>query len=365
MTAPTHIAFSSSLYLIIAGFFSFPISILHLSFCALGSLLPDIDHPLSALGRAFFFLSTPIERIWGHRTITHSLVGLAIFALIFFPLYFFSPTFFYILIFGILSHQILDQNNISGTEFFWPHHSKTVLPLNRNWRTTVGSKAEILIFLLFSISVLFLWSPSRIGYFQAIRYLIGDFETTRKEYLETCGEKKLFLKGKLKDTITQKTLSNQWEIIGVQNSKIIVWSNGKKKTVGYNDAHFYPLKTRIQQGKKIQILVQRISMKNLRINCIEKYIQKKYQYYLSGQLKISCYEDPPQKDYNPLQFSNGILHIQYATWSDLEKIKNTLCQEGYIDIQYRLSENQKVPPIVAQVEQEKKEEEINIEKYLK
>jgi len=42
----------------------------------IGSILPDIDHPKSYLGRKLPFLSKPIFHTFGHRTITHSLLFL-------------------------------------------------------------------------------------------------------------------------------------------------------------------------------------------------------------------------------------------------------------------------------------------------
>ena len=39
-----------------------------------GSLLPDIDHPQSFLGRRLKWVSKPINHLWGHRSITHSLI---------------------------------------------------------------------------------------------------------------------------------------------------------------------------------------------------------------------------------------------------------------------------------------------------
>ena len=39
----------------------------------LGSLLPDIDHPSSFLGRRLKILSKPIYKVFGHRTLTHSI----------------------------------------------------------------------------------------------------------------------------------------------------------------------------------------------------------------------------------------------------------------------------------------------------
>ena len=45
----------------------------------LGATLPDIDHPRSPIGRLFLPLSRYLNSRHGHRTLTHSLLGLGIF----------------------------------------------------------------------------------------------------------------------------------------------------------------------------------------------------------------------------------------------------------------------------------------------
>ena len=47
---------------------------------ALGSLLPDLDTAHSGLGRWAKPVSRQLERRFGHRTLTHSLIGLALLA---------------------------------------------------------------------------------------------------------------------------------------------------------------------------------------------------------------------------------------------------------------------------------------------
>jgi inner membrane protein len=85
MLAPTHSAFGVFLTLIILAVFGIQWG-LHwtIILCAiLGSILPDIDHPKSVIGRIFKFISVPLERRYEHRTITHSLIGWAIASAIF------------------------------------------------------------------------------------------------------------------------------------------------------------------------------------------------------------------------------------------------------------------------------------------
>lgn len=54
-----------------------PLDPLSLGLAAAGSLLPDIDHPKSWIGRRLKVVSVPIAMIFGHRGITHSLVAVA------------------------------------------------------------------------------------------------------------------------------------------------------------------------------------------------------------------------------------------------------------------------------------------------
>ena len=54
---------------------------------AIFGLLPDIDSHTSTIGRAFPFISKPLESRFGHRTITHSLFSLALISLLTFLLY--------------------------------------------------------------------------------------------------------------------------------------------------------------------------------------------------------------------------------------------------------------------------------------
>lgn len=44
----------------------------------LGSVLPDIDHPKSWLGRRLIIISLPLSALVGHRGVTHSMAALAL-----------------------------------------------------------------------------------------------------------------------------------------------------------------------------------------------------------------------------------------------------------------------------------------------
>jgi membrane-bound metal-dependent hydrolase YbcI (DUF457 family) len=141
MTAPTHVAFG----VMFAAFFGVD-TILAVS-CALGSLLPDIDHPQSSIGRVFYFLSIPISLRYGHRAFVHSLT-------LWLPLmivgYFFKSDLLYWLGVGAVSHCWLDTLNISGVKLLVPLSEQDCVFLPKRFRIKTASLNEIYVFLIFT-----------------------------------------------------------------------------------------------------------------------------------------------------------------------------------------------------------------------
>ena len=71
MTSGTHVAFASVLYLGGATLFGYKPDGIGWLLAAVASLGPDVDLPTSKVGRLLFWLSVPLERRFGHRTVTH------------------------------------------------------------------------------------------------------------------------------------------------------------------------------------------------------------------------------------------------------------------------------------------------------
>jgi inner membrane protein len=94
MIAGTHIAFASALHLGGAALFEYDTNLVGWVLAAGASLLPDVDLPTSKLGRVLFWLSTRLEKRFGHRTMTHSFIALIVLALLASPLLFISPLYF-------------------------------------------------------------------------------------------------------------------------------------------------------------------------------------------------------------------------------------------------------------------------------
>lgn len=140
--ASTHITLGFSSYILLQSMISksniFPLSdfsipgLIEIFFLFLGCVIVDIDHPKSYVGNKLSFLSIPISSIFGHRGITHSMVGLLVFITIIYFLsgYFTSyqshATFAFMI--GYVAHLLADYSTNSGIPILWPLKAKFVSP---------------------------------------------------------------------------------------------------------------------------------------------------------------------------------------------------------------------------------------------
>lgn len=118
------------------------------------SVLPDIDHPKSVLGKMFYPVSRWIDRNWGHRTITHSAIFLIAISLVSFSVErSFSTNFNYttVLLFAVFSHFIFDMFTMQGIPFFYPFaKNPCVIPGNPQYRMRANDRrAELVMFSIF------------------------------------------------------------------------------------------------------------------------------------------------------------------------------------------------------------------------
>ncbi|ACM61514.1 inner membrane protein [Caldicellulosiruptor bescii] len=98
---------------------------LEVAVAGISALLPDIDHPDSLLGRKIKPISWLINKLLGHRTITHSLdfaIGLCVVVLL-------SSNFSYwawMFVLGYMSHLILDSLTLSGIKLSMLRQNSTI-----------------------------------------------------------------------------------------------------------------------------------------------------------------------------------------------------------------------------------------------
>src|SRR6266567_1034467 len=121
--------------------------IVYYSAVGFGALLPDIDNARSTLGQKFGIISKGIQRIAGHRTILHSLLGLVLVAILAIGLervviYFLGLHGYVVpadlistshlvlvgMLFGYVMHIAADALTLGGVPLFWPYRKRFGFP---------------------------------------------------------------------------------------------------------------------------------------------------------------------------------------------------------------------------------------------
>lgn len=130
----------------------------------LGTVLPDIDNPFSLVGRRAGWISKEIQHVAGHRTVFHSLIGLATGVLLalaieqlvivllakhgFIPSALFVGTSHLVIVaisIGCLTHLFADGLTEGGIPLFWPCHTRFGFPPDRHWRFRTGHWQEYVV----------------------------------------------------------------------------------------------------------------------------------------------------------------------------------------------------------------------------
>lgn len=189
MTAPNHIVGGFTFTGILASIGG--INILQdyrlLPVILIASLLPDIDHTRSMIGKLFLPVAKSINRRYGHRTITHSIfvwIGLTALVSSFQATYF--PSMKIAQVFGLAygSHLIFDMMTVQGVPLFFPFKKNAcVIPGNPEMRLrTSNIRQETMVFCVFIMSAIFMKPLFANGFWTSYNRLFGSLKHIVSEY---------------------------------------------------------------------------------------------------------------------------------------------------------------------------------------
>lgn len=131
MMARSHVVVGIAAWIVTAPLLHLsPTAPAYLLLAVAGSLLPDIDHPASWVGRRTRPLSTGIAALLGHRGITHSAVAVVGLVIVLFQLGYRHGT-VAALATGYLSHLAADMLTPRGLRLAWPLKMTWAFPLCR------------------------------------------------------------------------------------------------------------------------------------------------------------------------------------------------------------------------------------------
>ena len=371
MTLGTHVAFASVLYLGGATLFGYKPDWISWVLAAVASLLPDIDLPPARMGRLFWFISVPLERRFGHRTLTHSAVSLLAVAALAAPLWLINPLYFGGVVGGYWSHLWLDMLNIRGIDLFWPSTLRVVTPGNRNWRLEVGSKGEMILLSALLIAATALVPLSQIGFRDGLQRLLRNFDIAREQYQRVAGTHWYALELTATDNLTLQPVTGQFPIVGVWQNGLIVERDGELRAVGVSQTrhNLYPLKARLIEGEPLRVVAERVELRGHTLRWLVSRIDQSRPYFLLGEVEIADGRGPALTGrldsvdtYNPASYRGGVLQLHYARAQELEPWLDLVAVRGEIVVQFWLKpgeaavtlgpgEEQEVERIPAQLRQ--------------
>lgn len=145
MRGKTHIVGGMAASLAIAHFYHYD-PVITMGAGVVGALIPDICHGGSKIGRKLPLLSKLMNKIFGHRTFTHSLLFFAIIAFIL-DKYLMNDALRIGLLAGMASHYLLDMATRNGIQLLYPIKFTIRLPLT----TKTGGKVESVVFAVLTL----------------------------------------------------------------------------------------------------------------------------------------------------------------------------------------------------------------------
>lgn len=341
MLAATHAAFATALYLGGAALFEYPTDPVSWGLAVLFSFMPDIDLPTSRVGRPLFFISAPLEKRFGHRTVTHSLIGFGGLAVLLSPLYFFHPAYFWAMLGGYWSHIQIDMANIRGVDLFWPSPIRAVMPGKIKYRLEVGSKAEMILLCALLVFCVGLYPISHMGLRGGLHQLLKDFDIAYDEFVEVQGTHWYTLELKAIDNLTLEHIQCTCPVLGAWQNGLIVDYHGKARSVGKSQMHhnLYPVDAVLIQGEPLRVISQRVNMQGRSLRWLVDHLQASHAYYLLGELYVDAdkvVNVNQIETYHPVLWGGDKVKLHYAQAEDLREYLNLTAIRGEVVVQFWL-----------------------------
>lgn len=327
MIASTHITFAEFIYLLLLTTTGVVLNATNAIIIAFAAVLPDIDTAASIIGRIFPFISKPLERKFGHRTLTHSLMMIIIIALAGIPILILKQDIYICSIIGYASHPLLDTATVNGVKLFYPFSKvKCIFPMEVNhphsYRMQTGSKLDIMLSVIFfvgCIPTLFIASQ---GYERFIRSTQQNIEAAVRDYNEYSKDNLVFADVQAYDMLTKRPLKGTLEIVGAFNPQTLIFKGHDKRlhTLGKDfQADYIAEKILCFKGSPAYASIRNIDVSNQVLIQMFSLIDTTSENYFFGDLLSMDKVVVPGniKLFSPVTGSSNTIKFNYATVEDI------------------------------------------------
>ena len=330
LTAPTHVVFAEFVYLLLLTTTGVLLSPVNALAVGISSLLADVDTGASYVGRLFSPLSRFLERRFGHRTLTHSLLFTFLSSLILFPVSFLSSDIYICLATGYLTHPLLDTMTVNGVRLFYPFaNHRCVFPFDVNnpgrYRVQTGSRMDRALAVFFLIACIPVFYIAHQGYERFIRAAQQNIEAAVRDYNEFSRDNVVLADVTAYDMLTKRELKGRFEVVGALNPHTLVFksADGRLHTLGKSfQADYVAQSVLCCRGERAYVTMQSIDLANQELSQLAALIDTSCENFLFGELatleKVSL--PPDTKAFTPVSASGSLLKLNYATLRDIENL---------------------------------------------
>ena len=160
----------------------------YIGLCSFFSVLPDIDHTRSPIGKLFYPIANYLDRHFGHRTITHSFLALILLTFLISTLEkLYGNNFNLTLLFAFSygSHLIFDMMTIEGVLLFYPfRRNPCVIPGNPAMRLKSGDfNTEAILMVLFLLTGTTCKPLFEQGFWTSLNRSLGTLRHLHNEFI--------------------------------------------------------------------------------------------------------------------------------------------------------------------------------------
>jgi inner membrane protein len=322
--APTHAAFGLGFTIATGTVLGVTLTPAVAAAALFGALAPDLDTPASLAGRACPPLARWLERRVGHRTVTHSLLGLGLASLAALPLLWIDRSWALAFGLGYLSHVLVDAANPPGIPLFYPSAIRAVFPGRERLRPAEGSRGEAVLCAGFLLGLAILAPLHLIGFTRALHVLTGTVGGAITDFRRWEGTHEVWadLDGLFR--LSQRPVRQRVLVLGVANTSTLIVldpATGRVHTVGpAESANVFPRTVVARPGRAVRVETRPVPLTQQLLRDVLREIPADGETYLHGIVRTpdtpALQADP--EAYETLKAGMGALELHFARAHELE-----------------------------------------------
>jgi inner membrane protein len=289
MQAPTHATFGLVFTIAAGTVAGVVLTPAVAGFAVLGALLPDVDTPTSGIGTVLRPLARRLERRFGHRTVTHSVLGLAVATALLAPLALVDRRWPLAFALGYASHLLLDCANKAGIPLWYPSPVRAVLPRREAWRIAVGSRAETGLCAGFLVALVILAPLQQLGFARALHALTRTTPGAIADYRAWEGQREVWVDVAGTLRLAQRRVRQRYRVLGLANANTLIVLDPATDailTVGPGETTtIHPHQVRAHPGRPITVQTRAVALSQQLLRDLLAHVPPTGETYLHGTVR--------------------------------------------------------------------------------